>query len=70
MVLCLKARESRSLPGLPGAHVEASYLKFSEPSFTMTASAVTYSAAFTRGRLRIENKVCRGMEQPGSSSGS
>jgi hypothetical protein len=40
MVLCLKAWESRSLPGLPGAFEGPI-----EPSFTMTASAVLHEAA-------------------------
>ena len=43
MVLCLKARESRSLPGLHDARVKNE--KVQEPSITMAASAVTYSAA-------------------------
>ncbi len=69
MVLCLKAWESRSLPGLPGARFETK--KSKEPSITMTASAVTYPAALnTRPFAHQGNKVCRGMEQPGSSSGS
>ena len=54
MVLCLKAWESRSLPGLHGA-CEA---KSKEPSITMAASAVTFSAAdYSRPFAYLEYEV-------------
>ena len=57
MVLCLKAWESRSLPGLHGA-CEVSPEK--NPQITMTASAVTFSAAdFSRPFAYLERSLTR-----------
>ena len=70
MVLCLKAWESRSLPGLQDPRERAAFRKSvfgfaikkagnkksKEPSITMTASAVTYPAALKRGRLRVREQ--------------
>ena len=56
MVLRLKARESRSPPGLPGG----------QPMMTKTAVAVLLETVLPSRYTT----VCRGMEQPGSSSGS
>ena len=70
MVLCLKAWESRSLPGLQDPRERAAFRKSvfgfaikkagnkksKEPSITMTASAVTYPAALKRGRLRVKEQ--------------
>lgn len=56
MVLRLKARESRSPPGLPGGQPMMNKNRYRGPSRTVLPSRYT--------------TVCRGMEQPGSSSGS
>ena len=62
MVLRLKARESRSPPGLPGGQDDCTVL-------ALTALKPT-EAATLEHILPSRKTACRGMEQPGSSSGS
>ena len=61
MVLRLKARESRSPPGLPGGQPNEAY---------PWPAALRAASGQARTVLPHDPTVRRGMEQPGSSSGS
>ena len=59
MVLCLKARESRSLPGLPGAcDCDSKLFQSSRTLIHNGGFGRALPAAPKRGRLCLENVMC------------